>query len=97
MINNLVGPPVRLDDFYGRDSFVELVWEKLAAGNVLLAAPRRFGKTSVMYRLMDRPREGYTFVHADLEHMAQPAELITVLAVQLARATDGRLAKIAQS
>jgi AAA+ ATPase superfamily predicted ATPase len=97
MVNNLVGPPVRLDDFYGRDAFVELVWEKLSVGNVLLAAPRRFGKTSVMYRLIDRPRDGYTFVHADLEHMAQPAELITVLAVQLARATDSRLAKIAQS
>ena len=96
MVSNLVGPPVRLDDFYGRDAFIDLVWEKLALGNVVLAAPRRFGKTSVMYRLMDKPRDGYVFIHADLEHMAQPAELITVLAVQLARAKDGRLARIAQ-
>lgn len=97
MVTNRVGPPVRLDDFYGREAFVELVWEKLEAGNVLLAAPRRFGKTSVMYRLMDRPHKGYKFIHADLEHMAQPAELITLLAVQLARAKDDQLSKIAQA
>ncbi|HWW76659.1 MAG TPA: hypothetical protein VNZ44_14780, partial [Pyrinomonadaceae bacterium] len=96
MVSNRVGPPVRLDDFYGRESFVDLVWEKLEAGHVLLAAPRRFGKTSVMYRLMDRPRGSYKFIHADLEHMTQPAELITVLTVQLARAEEGKLSKIAQ-
>jgi AAA+ ATPase superfamily predicted ATPase len=96
MVTNRVGSPVRLDDFFGRDPFVELLWEKLDAGNVLLAAPRRFGKTSVMYRLMDRPREGYKFIHADLEYMAQPAELITELAVQLARAKDGKLSQIAR-
>lgn len=27
-----------------------LIWSKLAHGNIPLAAPRRFGKTSVMYR-----------------------------------------------
>jgi AAA+ ATPase superfamily predicted ATPase len=96
MVTNRVGSPVRLDDFFGRDPFVELLWEKLEAGNVLLAAPRRFGKTSVMYRLMDKPREGYKFVHVDLEYMAQPAELITELAVQLARAKDGKLSQIAR-
>jgi len=91
---NPVGPPVRGKDFYGRDSFVEIVWEKLRGGNVLLAAPRRFGKTSVMYRLIDEPRWDYKFVHADLQHLTEPAELITLLVVQLAR--DNRLSKIAR-
>jgi hypothetical protein len=96
LVSNRVGPPVRFDDFYGRDAFVDLVWEKIEAGNVLLAAPRRFGKTSVMYRLMDLPRENYTFIHADLEHMAQASELVTIMSVELARATDTRLAQIAK-
>jgi AAA+ ATPase superfamily predicted ATPase len=90
---NPVGPPVRGKDFYGRDSFVEIVWEKLKGGNVLLAAPRRFGKTSVMYRLIDEPRWEYKFVHADLQHLTEPSELVTLLVVQLAR--DSRLSKIA--
>lgn len=93
MVTNRVGSPVRGVDFYGRDRFVDLIWEKLKAGNVLLAAPRRFGKTSVMYRLMDEPRYGYRLVHADLEHLTEPADLIALLVVQLAK--DDELSKIA--
>src|SRR2546423_2297970 len=95
MISNPLGPAVRGDDFYGRDAFVDLVWEKLRSGNVLLAAPRRFGKTSVMYRLIDNAPAGYKFIHADLEHLIEPADLITLLVVQLAK--DDQLSKIASS
>ncbi|HKU77307.1 MAG TPA: hypothetical protein VJR02_25565 [Pyrinomonadaceae bacterium] len=93
MVVNRVGAPVRGTDFYGRDSLVELVWNKLKTGNILLAAPRRFGKTSVMYRLIDEPRFDFKVVHADLEHMTEPAELISLLTVQLAK--DTRLTRIA--
>ena len=97
MISNRVGPPVRGADFFGRDNFVELVSEKLRGGNVLLAAPRRFGKTSVMYNLIDKPRWDYKVIHADLEHLTEPADLITQLVVQLARAEDCRLSRMASS
>lgn len=93
MVINRVGAPVRGDDFYGREVLIDLVWQKLRNGNILLAAPRRFGKTSVMYRLIDEPRFDYKIVHADLEHMIEPAELISQLAVQLAK--DTRLSRIA--
>jgi hypothetical protein len=36
---NFVGPPVRGADCYGREAFVDLVWEKLSFGHVLLASP----------------------------------------------------------
>jgi uncharacterized protein len=91
MITNRVGPPVRGVDFYGREAFVNLASNKLRAGHVLLAAPRRFGKTSVMYRLMDNPQWDYRIVHADLEHLTDPASLIAELTEKLAR--DGKLAK----
>jgi uncharacterized protein len=94
MVVNRVGPPVRGEDFYGREAFVKLVSEKLKVGNVLLAAPRRFGKTSVMYNLIDQPRWDYRVVHADLEHLIEPAELVTLLIVQMARADDTRLSKL---
>jgi hypothetical protein len=92
MVTNQVGSPVRGENCYGRDALVELIWDKLSGGNVLLAAPRRFGKTSVMYRLIDEPRRGYKLIHADLEHLIEPAHLITVLVVQLAQ--DSQLSKI---
>ena len=91
MVENRVGPPVRGKDFYGRDRFVDLVAAKLKAGYVLLAAPRRFGKTSVMYNLMDQPRWDYQVVHADLEHFIEPSELITKLIEQLA--SDSKFAR----
>jgi AAA+ ATPase superfamily predicted ATPase len=83
MVNNVMGAPVRGDDFYGRDRFVELVWRELAKGSVLLAAPRRFGKTSVMYRLIDQPQADYKIIHADLEHLSDPVDLMLELVVQL--------------
>ena len=92
---NFVGPPVRGADCYGREAFVDLVWEKLSFGHVLLASPRRFGKTSVMYRLIDEPRWDYRLVHCDLEHFLEPADLLTALVVQLSR--DDVLSKIASA
>jgi uncharacterized protein len=93
MVINRVGAPVRGADFYGREALVDVIWQKLKAGNILLAAPRRFGKTSVMYQLIDEPRYGFKLVHADLEHMTEPAELISQLVVQLA--ADTSLSRIA--
>lgn len=91
MAQNRVGPPVRGADLFGRDSFIDLVWEKLDSTHILLAAPRRFGKTSIMYRLIDEPRNGSKVVHADLEHLRHPSELITELTAQLAK--DDRFSK----
>jgi hypothetical protein len=95
MPSNFVGPPVRGKDCYGRDGFVDLVWEKLSFGHVILAAPRRFGKTSVMYRLIDAPRWDYRLVHCDLEHFVEPADLLTALVVQFSK--DDVLSRIVSS
>lgn len=79
MVSNRVGPAVRGADFFGREAFVRLASETLRNQHVLLAAPRRFGKTSVMYRLMDAPAWDYQAIHLDAEHLETPAELITRL------------------
>src|ERR1700691_5819806 len=89
---NFVGPPVRGADCYGREASVDLVWEKLSFGHVVLASPRRFGKTSVMYRLIDAPRWDYRLVHCDRGHFLEHVDLLTALVVQLSR--DDVLSKI---
>ncbi len=48
-----------------------------------------------MYNLIDHPRWDYKLVHADLEPMIQPAELITQLVVQLAK--DNHLYQLASN
>ena len=58
---------------------MELLWERLDTGNVLLAAPRRFGKTSVMYRLIDDLRSGWRAIHVDAESIREPANFVIAL------------------
>ncbi len=92
MAENIVGPVVRGDNCYGREEIVTIIWEKLKNGNVLLAAPRRFGKTSIMYRLIDDPHPDFRIILADLEHMTTPAQLLEELFIQLAK--DSKLGSL---
>ncbi len=79
MGRNIVGTPARGDDFYGREDLMELIWEKLEDNHILLAAPRRFGKTSVMLNLLDNPRDKFNVIHFDLEPVTEPVDFIVTL------------------
>lgn len=79
MIRNIVGAPVRGKDFFDREEIVDLVWSRLETNNILLAAPRRFGKTSIMYRLLDNPRPGWRPIHVDAESIRDPSNFIIAL------------------
>ena len=92
MVENIVGPVARGENCYAREGIVKLIWEKLKNGHLLLAAPRRFGKTSIMYRLIDNPRSDFRIIHADLEHMTTPAQLLEELFIQLAK--DSKLGSL---
>jgi AAA+ ATPase superfamily predicted ATPase len=85
MAENIVGPVARGENCFGREEIVKIIWEKLKNGHVLLAAPRRFGKTSIMYRLIDDPRPDFRIIHADLEHMTTPTQLLEELFIRLAK------------
>ena len=51
---NQTGKPVKGNDFYDRDDFIQRLWERIEEGsNILLLAPRRVGKSSLMFRLVD--------------------------------------------
>ena len=53
------GAPVPPADLWFREAFIDQLWDKLKAEHVLVTAPRRTGKTSVMNHLRERPRPGY--------------------------------------
>jgi len=58
------GNPVRGHDFFARENLIDKAWDLIAAGNhIMIAAPRRVGKTSLMYYLMDHPQENYHFLY----------------------------------
>ena len=83
----VIGPPARGHDLWDRDREIAEIWRTLETDHVLLAAPRRFGKTSIMVRLMDQPREGYTVFYLDTEWVKGPADFIAELATEVLKDT----------
>ncbi|MFQ5825558.1 MAG: ATP-binding protein, partial [bacterium] len=58
------GNPVRGEDFFNREKLIAKAWDLIKSGShILIAAPRRVGKTSVMYYLMDNPKDNYSFIY----------------------------------
>ena len=53
MIRSKIGQPVTGQDFFDRETEQRRLWESLSQGHVLLLAPRRVGKTSLMLRLKE--------------------------------------------
>jgi AAA+ ATPase superfamily predicted ATPase len=49
-MNITIGSPVTSEDFFNRAQLVEDLWHKLQRHSVLLAAPRRVGKSSLLLK-----------------------------------------------
>lgn len=56
-IESSVGRPVRGINFFDREQEQRLLWRHLETSHVLLLAPRRVGKTSLLYRLMETAKD----------------------------------------
>lgn len=84
-MRNKVGPSVQGEDFVGRKAELALAWELIADNHLLLSAPRRVGKTSLMRRLGSEARErgwaGAAYVSAagKVDEVAFVAELLAPL------------------
>jgi len=74
MSDFVTGSPARGDDFQFREAFLDDLWDSLRKEHVLLLAPRRMGKTSVMLRLQDAPRQDRLVVFMNAEEIRTPAE-----------------------
>ncbi len=75
----ILGGPARGEDFYFRKMFLSDLWQSLNKNNVLLVAPRRMGKTSIMFNLLDEPREEFLVVYLNVEALETPSEFIIQL------------------
>ena len=58
-IKTRVGNIPEPDDLIGRDRLLDRIWGLLPANNILLLAPRRFGKSGVMRHMTLKPRAGF--------------------------------------
>ena len=84
-MRNVIGQPVIGDDLYGREYELSRIWELLEQGeHLLMLAPRRVGKTSLMLELRRAPREGWDVLYVDIEKGDSPADCIAVIIATLA-------------
>jgi hypothetical protein len=102
-MHNVVGPPVRGDDFFDREAEQRQMWRSLEDHHVLLLAPRRVGKTSLMYRLAEQARHhGYQAVYESAVKCETELALVSQLYKALAlkdeavavALTGGRLGRL---
>jgi uncharacterized protein len=63
-INTIIGQVARGKDYFPRPDITDEIIGKLAAGgNVLLVAPRRVGKSSIMFNLLDNPPSKFIIIY----------------------------------
>ncbi len=86
-MENKTGIPVRGNDFFTRDNLITQSWDLIERGsNILIAAPRRVGKTSLMFYLMDHPKKDYNFLYLTTESVNNENEFYRRLVNKLVKA-----------
>ena len=84
-MGSVAGAPVVGEDLFGRERELAHIWRMLERGaNVLMTAPRRVGKTSLMRELERDPRNGWIVVYADVEACTEPGGIIAELLGEIA-------------
>jgi len=79
-LKRAVGNYVTGEKFWNREEDIRLFIELLdEAAHILMAAPRRIGKTSLMHEIAERVQEQYYFLHVDLQKAESPADAVTEL------------------
>ena len=73
------GAPVDPVDLRFRGAFLADLWRTLRTGHVVLTAPRRTGKTSVMDYLRDHPENRFSVVSINVQDLSHPADFFQVL------------------
>lgn len=73
---SLVGAIPEPDELYGREEFIRNLWRSIEANNILLLAPRRFGKSGVMRHVLLNPEPGYLPLSFELEDVDSPEEFV---------------------
>jgi len=63
-IKTIIGQVARGENYFPRPNITDHIWDKLDSGsNLLLVAPRRVGKSSILNQLLDNPRKNYIVIY----------------------------------
>lgn len=78
-----VGQVVEPEDLFFREGFIRELWDALEKQHVILTAPRRTGKTSVMTHLLQKPEEGWLVLFLNVQDTSHPADFYLQLLDEL--------------
>lgn len=89
-IETKIGQSARGDNFYRREHKIEELWRKIESGsNILMVAPRRVGKTSMLYNILDNPKKGYRPLYLITESVGNENEFFRKLYEHIFELLDG--------
>lgn len=75
-----IGKTATGDNFFLRNDIIDEIYEALEEGqNLLLSAPRRVGKTSIIHYIKDNPTDDYYCVYVDTEDVSDSQTFFKVL------------------
>lgn len=90
MVTNRIGPPVQGSDFFDREGERRRAWDFLHRDHLLLLAPRRVGKTSLMLQLKDEaPAKGFKVAYADVAKAPDEVAFVRELLKAVVEAKGG--------
>ena len=97
-MKNIIGHPARRENFYKRDLEVQRISESLSNGNNLqITAPRRVGKTSILWYLLDNDIQDRNYVYVDTESIDNENDYYKKLLTEIIKnqkiAQSGKLTK----
>ena len=85
-MESVAGAPVVGDDLFGREQELAHIWRMLERGaHVLMTAPRRAGKTSLMRELERGSRDGWIVAYADVEACTEPVDIVAEILGEIAK------------
>jgi hypothetical protein len=73
------GGTITGDAILGRENEIAEIWGKLEKKSVLLSSERRVGKTCVLRKMQEHPREGWVPIFTWVESVRHPIEFVGVM------------------
>ena len=84
----ILGNIAKGEDFWNREDEIANIWKALEKDNVLLKAPRRFGKSSIMFNLFQSPKNNFKVFFQNTEGINEPEDfIIDIISKMLADST----------
>ena len=93
-MRNIVGSPARGNNFFRRDAEIRKIIDRIENGhNLQLIAPRRIGKTSILFHLLDQKVEGYAYVYLDTERIDNEEDFYKKIIKELCKVEEISISK----